>query len=236
MQIFGTSAGISIDKSNSNFDSFSAKRDIEKSFNLLNELEINSIGSLRLYRPSATAAFAPRDILLPGYTEAAHAMLDLGFFPVERRTGGHLAVYDQNSVVIDLVAWHPFPRRHIKERFSSFSNLIVNTLNEFSVDARVGQIAGEYCPGEFSVNINGTVKIAGIAQRIGRHGYHLGVVISLDRSEAAIAAFERAYKLLNLDIDLSTIGSLIECYHKISTQKFLNSLETNILKLIKMEI
>jgi lipoate-protein ligase A len=235
MQIFGAPVRIFIDKYNINFDSISAKRDIEKSSNLLDELECNSIGSLRLYRPSATAAFAPRDVLLPGYNEAVHSMLDLGFFPVERRTGGHLAVYDQNSVVIDLVAGHPYPRKHIKERFGTFSSVIVKTLNEFSVDARVGQIAGEYCPGDFSVNINGTVKIAGIAQRIGRQGYHLGVVISLDKSEATIAAIDRAYKLLNLDIDLSTLGSIIECDRKISTHKFLNALESNIIKLFRIE-
>ena len=78
------------------------------------------------------------------------------------------------------------------------------------IDARVGQVAGEYCPGAFSVNAGGRIKLAGLAQRVRRNGYHLGAVISVARSDAARAAVAEAYRVLEIPFDPATFGAMTE--------------------------
>ena len=165
-------------------------------------------GFLRIYRPSPTAAFSPRDTTLANYAGAVDAVRELGFEPVERRAGGQLAVYDNNALVIDLVAPHAEPRLQVHERFERFADVIAVSLMSLGVDARVGGLAGEYCPGDHSVNGEGKIKLAGIAQRIGRRGFHIGAVLSVARSDRAKLAVASAYKVLGMSFDPSTFGAV----------------------------
>ncbi len=110
--------------------------------------------------------------------------------------------------MIDLVAPHAEPRNNFKERFALFSAAIANAMKHFSIDARVGQVVGEYCPGDYSVNAGGTLKLAGLAQRIGRRGYHMGAVISVEPAEAAREAVSVAYDLLGFPFDPASFGAV----------------------------
>lgn len=186
----------------------SAVADVDRAYGELMALNTGGRGSLRPYRPQATAAFAPRDTTLPPYAAAATAMQARGFAPAERRAGGQLAVYDCQALVIDLVAPHDDPRRHAVERFARFSGAIAAALRGFGVDARVGQVTGEYCPGDHSVNAHGRVKLVGVAQRIGRCGYHLGAVVSVAPSEAAREAVAEAYRILGFSFAPESFGAL----------------------------
>lgn len=176
----------------------------------LSALADGGAGWLRLYRPSATAAFSPRDTTLERYACAAHAMQDLGFAPVERRAGGQLAVYDSHALVADLVAPHADPREHVHERFRRFSAAIADALATFGIDARVGEVAGEYCPGGHSINAGGRVKLVGVAQRIGKRAYHLGAVISVAPSAPARHAVTAAYRILGLGFNPATFGAVAD--------------------------
>lgn len=167
-------------------------------------------GFLRLYRPQPTAAFSPRDTTLPHYAEAASAVRALGFAPVERRAGGQLAVYDGAALVIDWVAPHDDPRIHMMERFRLFSAALAAALASFAIDARVGSLAGEYCPGDYSINGGGLIKLAGVAQRIARRGFHVGAVVSLRPSPSAGAAVAEAYGILGLPFDPRTFGAVLD--------------------------
>ena len=188
--------------------SASAAADMHRPYELLTALNTGGGGSLRLYRPFPTAAFAPRDTTLPPYAEAAAAVARLGFAALERRAGGQLAVYDRSAMVIDLVAPHDDPRQHVMERFTGFSEAIAATLRDFGIDARVGEIDGEYCPGDYSVNARGAVKLVGVAQRIGRRAYHLGAVISVAPSTEACGAVAEAYRILGFPFEAETFGSI----------------------------
>lgn len=190
--------------------SATAEQDMDRVRRILAELNDGGLGSLRIYRPHPTAAFAPRDMTLASYQHAADAMLSLGFTPVERRAGGQLAVYDERAVVIDLVGPHDEPRHDVIKRFKLFSAGIAAALRSFGIDAHVGQVAGEYCPGDYSVNAEGRIKLAGVAQRVGRRGYHLGAVISLQKSAAAREAVAEAYRILDFPFAPESFGSLDE--------------------------
>jgi octanoyl-[GcvH]:protein N-octanoyltransferase len=208
MDAFGGPVIVEASEAEDLMSSRSAAEDIGRVYAVLSALDGNSPGSLRLYRPHATAAFAPRDTTLPGYLEAAAAMRRLGFTPAERRAGGQLAVYDSSALIIDLVAPHEEPRNNVKDRFAQFSAALVNALKRFGVDARVGQVPGEYCPGDYSVNAGGTLKLAGLAQRIGRRGYHMGAVISVASSVASREAVATAYDLLGFPFAQESFGAL----------------------------
>lgn len=170
-------------------------------------------GMLRMYRPQPTAAFSPRDTTLPNYSHAAETMRHMGFTPVERRAGGHLAVYDRNALVIDLVAHHPEPRDGVRERYERFAQALLSALQSLAIDARLGPVAGEYCPGAYSVSDAGRIKLAGLAQRIGRRGFHVGCVISVLPSESACTAVASAYRILGIPFLPETFGS-VACAHR----------------------
>jgi octanoyl-[GcvH]:protein N-octanoyltransferase len=165
---------------------------------------------LRIHRPWPTAAFSRRDSLAVGYPAAAHAARAHGFQPVVRPVGGRLAAYHREAIVLDLVARHPQPRRHIRERFVVFGDWIAGVLTGLGVDARVGAVPGEYCPGEFSVNAGGATKLVGTAQRLTAHGYLFSAVLLVSDPEPVRAVLRAAYPLLGLDWRPETMGCLAE--------------------------
>ena len=198
----------------------------------LARLDESRIGMLRLYRPRPTAAFSLRDTVMPRYDEAAVVMRTLGFEPVERRAGGQLAVYDENALVIDLVAPHDKPRIQIHERFKFFSSAIVSALSTMSIDARIGALSGEYCPGDYSVNGEGRIKLVGLAQRVVKSGYHLGAVISVTSSDRAKAAIEAAYDILGIAFDPNTFGALADLAPAMIRGKIHQTIQISVLNVI----
>jgi octanoyl-[GcvH]:protein N-octanoyltransferase len=215
--------------------SASASEDMARVHHVLSTLNGSGPGSLRIYRPQPTAAFAPRDTTLPAYDAATDAMRKLGYMPVERRAGGQLAIYDSHALVIDLVAPHEEPRQHVIERFRAFSAAVADALRCFSIDARIGQVAGEYCPGDYSVNAGGAVKLAGIAQRIGRRGYHLGAVISVQPSPDALQAVAVAYGILRFPFAPETFGAAMTMSAKLSFPGLVTALLDGFKGLVDME-
>lgn len=215
--------------------SASAVDDMNRTYAELSALNEGGAGSLRIFRPHPTAAFAPRDTTLPPYAEAAAAMNVMGFTPVERRAGGALAVYDASALVIDLVAPHDDPRQHVIERFRHVSAAVAEALKRFSIDARIGQIEGEYCPGDYSVNASGRVKLAGLAQRIGRRGYHMGAVISVEPSPAAKDAVAEAYRIMGFDFAPESFGAARELSPRMTFAGLSSELLETIGGLIRVE-
>jgi hypothetical protein len=60
------------------------------------------------------------------------------------------------------------------------------------------------------VNGAGRIKLAGLARRIGRRGYHLGAVISVMPSDRAKAAVAAAYRILGIQFDPTTFGAVAD--------------------------
>ncbi len=95
-----------------------------------------------------------------------------------------------------------------RERFELASGVVTAALRSLGVDARVGEIPGEYCPGAWSVNARGRTKLAGIGQRLITGGAHVGAVVVARGSGALRAALEPVYAALELDWDPATVGSV----------------------------
>lgn len=174
----------------------------------LSVLQQDSEAFIRFYRPEPTAAFSPRDTSHPRHADVAQHLATRGFAAVERGAGGQLAVYDSAALVIDLVSPHPQPREQTRERFRAFSEIIASALIGLQIDARVGEVPGEYCPGNYSINAGGRIKLMGLAQRVVKHGYHLGAVISLEHSAPALAAVADAYAMFDIPFAPATFGAV----------------------------
>ena len=164
--------------------------------------------TLRLARPAAVVAFAKRDALSPGYAQAMAAARAGGFGAILRLAGGRAAVFHEGTLELAHAVPDPDPKPGIHERFEATATLIARALREVGVDARVGDVEGEYCPGRWSVNAAGARKLAGTGQRVVAGGSHTGAVIVVDGAERIRAVLEPVYAALGLDWNPRTVGAV----------------------------
>jgi len=133
--------------------------------------------TLRIARPATTVAFAKRDAVAEGYAEAVRAARGHGFEATLRLAGGRAAVFHDGTMEIGHAVPADEPRTDIHRRFERTAGRLARALGRLGVDARVGEVPGEYCPGSYSVNARGATKLAGVGQRIVAGGSHTGVVL-----------------------------------------------------------
>jgi lipoate-protein ligase A len=166
--------------------------------------------TIRIHRPGNEVAFGRQDIASPGYEAAAEAARSAGFAAVERLAGGRAAVFHQGTVAIARSYADPEPPKRTYARFEEMAELIADALRGLGVDARVGEIPGEYCPGAYSVNARGETKLAGIGQRMIRGGAHMGGVVVASGSREVADVLVPVYEALDLDWKPETSGSVAD--------------------------
>jgi octanoyl-[GcvH]:protein N-octanoyltransferase len=164
--------------------------------------------TLRIARPGTTVAFAKRDAVSPGYDAAVRAAREQGFEATLRLAGGRAAVFHDGTMEIGHAVPDAEPRAGIHERFRQTAGRLARALVTLGVDARVGEVAGEYCPGRYSVNARGAAKLAGIGQRVVGGGSHTGVVLVVEGEERINAVLEPVYAALGLDWEPGVTGSV----------------------------
>jgi octanoyl-[GcvH]:protein N-octanoyltransferase len=164
--------------------------------------------TVRIHRPGNEVAFGRQDVASPGYQAAAEAARAAGFAAVERLAGGRAAVFHHDTIAIARAYDDPQPPKRTYARFEEMADLIADALRGLGVDARVGEIPGEYCPGAYSVNARGAAKLAGIGQRMIRGGAHMGGVVVASGGREVARVLEPVYRALELDWDPATSGSV----------------------------
>lgn len=195
-------------------ESLGAAEDLDFALELLKRARSGQLGpSLRLYRPQPTVAFGQRDANLPGFSAAEDACRELGFEPLVRKAGGRAAAYHQGTLVIDHIEPHPDAIVRAKARFAEFGELLAGALRSVGVQAAVGEIPGEYCPGEFSVHGEDAefpahrIKLIGTAQRVVSGGWLFSSVIVVENSGPIRDVLTASYAALGLDWDPATAGA-----------------------------
>lgn len=166
---------------------------------------------LRVYRPTApTVAFGRRDVRLPGFDDAVAAVRRAGFSPCVRAPGGRAVAYTTDALVVDHVSPDPEWPSGLEGRFDEFGALWTGILGGLGVDARVGEVPGEYCAGSHSVNARGVVKLVGTAQRMVRGAWLFSAVLVFDGAATLRPVLRDVYAALDLPFDVSSVGSLAE--------------------------
>jgi octanoyl-[GcvH]:protein N-octanoyltransferase len=163
---------------------------------------------LRLYRPAPTLAFGRLDALRPGFAAAVAAARAHGFEPVIRAPGGHAVAYHEGCLGIDELLGETDPIAGMHERFAATGERLAGALRSLGVDARVGPVPGEFCPGEFTVNAGGTVKLVGTAQRVLRHASLLAASVAVSDAGRLRDVLVDVYAALELEMDPATVGGM----------------------------
>jgi octanoyl-[GcvH]:protein N-octanoyltransferase len=164
--------------------------------------------TMRLHRPGAVLAFGRQDVHAPGYSEAVRAARDAGFEAVERLAGGRAAVFHPGTLAVSQAMADANPMARTEARFQTMAQAVAAALARLGVDARIGEVPGEYCPGEWSVNAHGRTKLAGIGQRIVAGAAYLGGVIVVRDAGRVRDVLVPVYQALGLDWDPATAGSV----------------------------
>jgi lipoate-protein ligase A len=139
---------------------------------------------------------------------AVNAARDAGVDAVVRLSGGRPVAFHEGTIGISWTLPDPDGRRHIGERFEMASSLCCEALRALGVDARIGAVSGEYCPGRYSVSAAGVTKLAGLGQRIVRGGVHLGGVVVVSDEQRARSMLAAVYEPLGIGWDPATVGSI----------------------------
>ena len=166
--------------------------------------------TIRLSRPGRVVAFGRRDVHSEGYGRAVAAARSAGFEAMERLTGGRAAVYTEGALSLTITTPEYEPGRGTMRRFGDAAETLTLALRELGVDARTGAVPGEYCPGDFSVNSGGKVKLAGIGQRMVKGGAHVGFVIVVSDSQLVRDVLEPVSRELELEWNPDTVGAIAE--------------------------
>jgi lipoate-protein ligase A len=167
--------------------------------------------ALRVYQPSAPAAvFGRRDMRLPGFEAARAAALAHGFGTFVRPTGGRAVAYTQAALIVDHVRREPGSSFGTEERFRQYGALLADALRGLGIDAQVGAVPGEYCPGAHSVNARGLVKLVGTAQRAVRDAWLFSSLVVVGGSAAIRPVLDAIYGRLALPFDSASVGALSE--------------------------
>ena len=162
---------------------------------------------VRLYQPPPTLAFSGKDCAGTGIAAAAEAARAHGFVPVRRGPGGRAAAYHRGSLVIDHVGTDAYAEP-ISARFARFGAFYRGVLRGLGVPAEVGEVPGEFCPGEYSVNDGAGHKVVGTAQRITKAGWLFSAIVLVRDPEPLREVLIDVYAALRLDWDPSTVGTL----------------------------
>ena len=173
----------------------------------------------RLNQPGRVVAFGKRDTIALGYPAAVAAAREAGFEAVERLAGGRAAVFHEGTLAFSWTIPDDDPRRGIHERFRTLAELLVVALADLRISAEIGEIPGEYCPGEYSINIGGTIKVMGVGQRLARNAAHLGGVIVVSNGSLVRNVLEPVYRELDMPWQPSTAGALQDASPTITSQQ-----------------
>jgi octanoyl-[GcvH]:protein N-octanoyltransferase len=166
--------------------------------------------TMRTHRTGRILAFGRIDRLSPGYPEALLIAREHGYEPIERMAGGRAAVFHEGTLAFSRATREANLRAGTTARFETTAELIAAALRRLGVDARIGEVEGEYCPGAWSVNAGGRLKLAGIGQRVVAGGAHVGGVLVFRGGDRIRDVLVPVYEELGLEWDPETAGSVAE--------------------------
>jgi lipoate-protein ligase A len=184
--------------------------DLGASTQLLKAVSANpELGRLvRLYRPAPTVAFSRREETMAAFGDAVSEAVAFGFEPVVRPAGGRMVALDPQWVVLDVITPEPTRSMSHQDVYTRYGDGFVEMLTELGVQANFGPVAGEYCPGDYSVNARNAVKLVGTAQRVTRGARLFSASIPLSISPNVGELFTRVNAILGLEWNAATLGAL----------------------------
>lgn len=183
-----------------------AALDVALSHALLDDAALGCREALRVWTPPPALSFGRLDLLAADHARAATVARANGLEPVRRLAGGRAAAIGPGTACLGWAS----PSRSmfgIQARYETLAGILVETLGRLGIEARIGELAGEWCPGAWSILV-GETKVGGLAQRAIRGGAWAEAVVVLSGSEALRTALDRVQHALGIPWRPSTLAAL----------------------------
>ncbi len=166
-------------------------------------------GALRVYSPMApVVVFGRRDTRLAGFRAAVRAAERAGFDTAVRAVGGRVVAYTQNAVVADVIRHDSQAADNLDRRFMAYGERLATALRALGVEAQLGAVPGEYCPGAHSVNARAIVKLVGTAQRVVKNAWLFSSLVIVDDADRLREVLTDVHGHLDLPFKASSVGSV----------------------------
>jgi lipoate-protein ligase A len=177
---------------------------------------------------SPTVAFSARDLRSPGIATAVQIARSAGFACVVRSPGGRMVAYDGGAVIVDHITHHPAAGNTSAATFAENAANHVRVLRSLGdIDAQVGEVEGEYCPGEFSINVAGVAKVLGSAQRVTAAATLFSTVVQVEMSEAVRHLLVAISAALDYPLRTSSIAGLTDFAASLTTSRVADALRAD---------
>lgn len=154
-----------------------------------------------------------RDTFRPGFDGAVRACYGEGYPVLVRGSGGGATAADGGTFGFSITrpADGREAGRGIRDRYDEAAALVLGAFARLGVEAEVGEVRDEFCPGDHSIRVGGWregMKVVGIAQRVTRRATSVGGIV-LVHGEAALARIlEKVYGTMSLPFRPASVGSL----------------------------
>lgn len=154
-----------------------------------------------------------KDTFRPGFDAAVRAANEDGYPVFVRSAGGGATAADVGTFGFSIVRPNVSEeeRRGIRERYDEAAGLALAAFGRLGVEAEVGEVREEFCPGDHSIRVGGYeggMKVVGIAQRITRRAASVGGIVLVHGEEDLARVLEKVYAAMNLPFRADSVGSL----------------------------
>lgn len=163
-----------------------------------------------LWTSSAYIGATRPETRLTGFDEAVDLAEGAGFPVLVRNSGGGAVAANEGSISFSLTFPVEDVRHGLYERYSEGVDLVVSALRKLGVSAQAGEVEGEFCPGAYSVRIDGYygTKIAGLAQRVTRRAARVEALILVSKTGELKRILKLFYSSLGLPFRSESVSDL----------------------------
>ncbi len=147
---------------------------------------------------------------LAGFVDAMRLAEAAGFPVLIRNSGGGAVAANGGSISFSLTFPVEDARRGLYERYDEGAALVVDAMSRVGVAAEAGEVAGEFCPGAYSVRAGGRsgIKVAGLAQRVTRRAARMEALVLVEKTAELVPVLEGFYGALGLPFRPGSVGDL----------------------------
>ncbi|HJQ28075.1 MAG TPA: hypothetical protein VJ827_01950 [Rubrobacter sp.] len=172
-----------------------------------------------------------RDTFRPGFEDAVRAAGGMGYPVLVRSAGGGATAAGPGTFGFSIIrpADETESRRGIRERYDEAAGFVLGAFSRLGVEAEVGEVRDEFCPGDHSIRVGGResgMKIVGIAQRITRRATSVGGIVLVEGERDLARVLEKVYGAMRLPFSSGSVGSLRRAGYEVGTRDVIEAFAT----------
>jgi lipoate-protein ligase A len=143
---------------------------------------------------------------------------------VIRLPGGRAAAFHEQTISFSWTVPDEDPVSGVRSRFEATAALITQALAQVGIPSAIGEVPGEYCSGEYSVNHAGRIKLAGLGQRLARRAAHVGGVLVVGGATRLRDVLVPVYEALDVPMNPRTVGAVDDVDTTIETDDVIDAM------------